>query len=96
MTQISLEGQGSLAGYTGADEFSALEERVLRAVKLIREERAGRQAAEARCAALEAELAQQSPRQQQLSQEMESMRSEREQVKQRVERLLEQLDGMER
>lgn len=77
------------------DDFATLEERVLRAVRLVREERVARKAAETRCAALEAEMARQTPRQQQLAQEMELLRREREQVKLRVERLLEQLDALE-
>lgn len=88
-----------------ANDFAALEERVLRAVSLVRSERQARIAAEERVAAMEAQLhifeAQiqqieaQSPILERLVQEVESLRIEREQVRQRVERLLGQLDALE-
>jgi hypothetical protein len=88
-----------------ANDFSALEERVLRAVTLVRSERQARIAAEERASALETQLhsleAQiqqieaQSPILERLVQEVESLRTEREQVRQRVERLLGQLDALE-
>jgi hypothetical protein len=88
-----------------ANDFSALEERVLRAVALVRSERQARVAAEERANGLEAQLhsleAQiqqieaQSPILDRLVQEVESLRIEREQVRQRVERLLGQLDALE-
>jgi len=88
-----------------ADDFAALEERVLRAVALVRSERQARIAAEERVSAMEAQLhsfeAQiqqieaQSPTLERLAQEVESLRTEREQVRQRVERLLGQLDALE-
>ena len=88
-----------------ANDFAALEERVLRAVALVRSERQARIAAEERANALETQLhsleAQiqqieaQSPILERLVQEVESLRIEREQVRQRVERLLGQLDALE-
>jgi len=88
-----------------ANDFAALEERVLRAVALVRSERQARIAAEERMASMEAQLhsfeAQiqqieaQSPILERLVQEVESLRIEREQVRQRVERLLGQLDALE-
>jgi hypothetical protein len=88
-----------------ANDFVALEERVLRAVALVRSERQARIAAEERVASMEAQLhsfeAQiqqieaQSPILERLVQEVESLRIEREQVRQRVERLLGQLDALE-
>jgi regulator of replication initiation timing len=88
-----------------ANDFSALEERVLRAVSLVRSERQARIAAEERASSLETQLhsleAQiqqieaQSPILERLVQEVESLRIEREQVRQRVERLLGQLDALE-
>jgi len=88
-----------------ANDFAALEERVLRAVTLLRGERQARIAAEERMASMEAQLhsfeAQiqqieaQSPILERLVQEVESLRIEREQVRQRVERLLGQLDALE-
>lgn len=78
-----------------ADDFSALEERVLRAVTLVRSERQSRIAAEERVAALEAQLQTQTPAFEGLQQEVDALRREREQVRQRVDRLLSQLDALE-
>jgi hypothetical protein len=81
-----------------ADDFAALEERVLRAVEVVRRERHSRVAAEERAAALQTELVQlqsETPAVELLRQEVESLRAEREQVRLRVERLLSQLDALE-
>jgi hypothetical protein len=77
------------------DDFSALEERVLRAVNLVRRERQARLAAEERLLLLESQALAQAPALEQLQQEVEGLRLEREQVRQRVERLLSQLDALE-
>jgi chromosome segregation ATPase len=84
------------------DDFSALEERVLRAVDLVKRERGERGAAEARAAQAEERAAQaeaalheQAPILQGLHAEIKVLRSERDHVRQRVERLLGQLDGLE-
>jgi len=77
------------------DDFSALEERVLRAVSLVRRERQARVVAEDRVKALEVEVQAQIPAIERLQQEVDSLRAEREQVRLRVERLLSQLDAME-
>ena len=77
------------------DDFAALEERILRAVSLVRRERQARVAAEERVAALEVEVHAQRPAIERMKQEVDSLRAEREQVRQRVERLLGQLDAME-
>jgi chromosome segregation ATPase len=92
-----------------ADDFSALEERVLRAVEMLRHERQARAAAEVRiaeaeeCAAqavaqlgpLQTQLNQQTPLIEQLQNDIFSLRAERDTVRHRVERLLEQLDSLE-
>jgi len=81
-----------------ADEFTGLEERVLRAVSLVRRERQARIAAEERVLAVEAQLAelrQEAVAAERLRQEIDSLRLEREQVRVRVERLLSQLDALE-
>jgi hypothetical protein len=77
------------------DDFAALEERVFRAVNLVRSERLARAAAEERASALEAQLREQLPSIERLQHEVDSLRIEREQVRQRVERLLSQLDALE-
>jgi hypothetical protein len=78
-----------------ADDFSALEERVVRAVELVKRERQGRAAAEERAARAESLLSEQDPIVDQMKQEIRSLRTERDQVRQRVERLLSQLDALE-
>jgi chromosome segregation ATPase len=85
-----------------ADDFAALEERIRRAVDLVKRERQARAGAEARSAELEARLTEaeaqvqaQSPIVDQLQSELTALRAEREQVRQRVERLLKQLDTLE-
>jgi hypothetical protein len=77
------------------DDFAALEERILRAVSLVRRERQARIAAEERAEALEVEVQAQIPAIERLQHEVDSLRAEREQVRLRVERLLSQLDAME-
>ena len=85
-----------------ADDFASLEERVLRAVELVKRERQARAAAEAHKAELEASAAQAEAQVQaqslvvdQLQSELHALRAEREQVRLRVERLLKQLDALE-
>jgi septal ring factor EnvC (AmiA/AmiB activator) len=78
-----------------ANEFSALEERVVRAVKLVKSERVARTAAEEHAAKLEAQLQEQSPLVKSLQEEVRALNTERDQVRKRVERLLSQLDALE-
>lgn len=86
----------------GSDAFAALEERVLRAVEMVKAERAARAAAEARSAALEAELVASAPRAEQVNRELTllhdevaALRAERQMVRERVERMLGQFDALE-
>jgi chromosome segregation ATPase len=85
-----------------AGDFAALEERIHRAVELVKRERQARAGAEARSAELEARVTQaeaqlqaQSSSIEQLQSELNALRAEREHVRQRVERLLKQLDSLE-
>jgi chromosome segregation ATPase len=85
-----------------ADDFASLEERILRAVELVKRERQARAAVEAHKADLEAHVAQveaqvqaKSLEVEQMQNELHALRAEREQVRQRVERLLKQLDALE-
>ena len=89
--QQSEEGSLSL---TAAD-FSGLEERVVRTVELVKRERQARSAAEERATKAEAQLNEQNPILDQQKQEIRALRAERDQVRQRVERLLSQLDALE-
>ncbi|HTA79705.1 MAG TPA: hypothetical protein VK720_09160 [Terracidiphilus sp.] len=94
--QDLLYPQAEAAALTlSADDFSALEDRVVRAVELVKRERLARAAAEERAAKAEAQVAEQNPALDQMKQEIRSLRTERDQVRQRVERLLAQLDALE-
>jgi hypothetical protein len=91
---------GTLA--LSVDEFSALEERILRAVNLVKRERLARAAADERARLAEARVTEQvqSTENQKrefenLQKEVDTLRAERDQVRQRVERLLSQLDALE-
>jgi hypothetical protein len=76
-------------------DFSALEERILRAVEILRRERQAHAEAEERAAQAEAKLRDQAPLVEQLQKELNALHAERDQVRQRVERLLGQLDALE-
>ena len=77
------------------DDFAALEERILRAVELVRKERQTRAEAEERAARFESELREQAALAEKFEKELRTLRAEREHVRQRVERLLAQLDALE-
>jgi len=94
------EGTDNLA--VSMQDFSALEERVLRAVDVVKQERGARAAAEARAtqaeeraAQSEAALREQTAVVEGLQTEIKGLRGERDHVRQRVERLLGQLEGLE-
>ncbi len=88
-------GAESNAVTLSADDFSALEERILRAVERVKQERQARADAEKRAAAAEAKLQETAPVTESLQKEVSALRAERESVRQRVERLLSQLDALE-
>jgi chromosome segregation ATPase len=78
-----------------ADDFSALEERVLRAVNLVKKARQASSEAEERAAKAEAQLREQASQAEHLQKELTALRAERDQVRLRVDRLLTQLDALE-
>jgi hypothetical protein len=78
-----------------ANDFSALEQRILRAVEVVRKERQARAAAEERADRAEAQLREQSPQLEQLERDLNALRAERDHIRERVERLLGQLDALE-
>ena len=75
-----------------ADEFRALEQKVLRAVELLRSEREARLTAEAETEKLRAELQAHLSRTAENDMELTRLREEREGIRQRVEKMLRQLD----
>jgi hypothetical protein len=81
-----------------ADEFQALEQKVLRAVEIVKREREARAAAEAEVATLRAQLAAQLTTQsEELSAaqaQLTTLAQERDAVRQRVEKMLNQIDEL--
>src|SRR5260370_659524 len=77
------------------DDFSSLEDRVLRAVNLVKRERLGRTAAEEPAAQVETRLSEQSSTSEQLQKEVSPLRAKRDNIRQRGEKLLSQLDALE-
>jgi ubiquinone biosynthesis protein UbiJ len=78
-----------------ADDFSALEERVSRAVSIVRRERQARAEAQERAGLAEAQVREQATLVESMQKELNAMRAERDQVRQRVDRLLAQLNMLE-
>jgi hypothetical protein len=87
------QDQGNLA--LSSSDFSALEERVARTVKVVKAEREARAAAEHRAESLDSQLTEQLAVVKTLQEEVRVLNTEREQVRKRVERLLSQLDSLE-
>lgn len=85
--------EGSLS--LSAADFSGLEERVVRTVEMVKRERQARAEAEERATKAEAHITEQDQSLDQQKQEIRALRTERDQVRQRVERLLSQLDALE-
>jgi len=87
--------QETAALTVSADDFAALEERVLRAVNVVKQERQARAAAEAQAAQAEAQLREQALLVEQLKKDSSELKAEREQVRRRVDKLLAQFDALE-
>ena len=76
------------------DYFQALEERVIRAVELLKTERAFRISAEQQAAELSHRAEEQTAHVSQLEEQLAGLNHERDAVRQRIERLLKQLDDV--
>ena len=76
------------------DEFQALEQKVLRAVEIVKKEREARAAAEAEAASLREELATYKQNTRAVESEITTLTKEREQVRVRVEKMLQQIDEL--
>ncbi len=74
------------------DYFQALEERVVRAVELLKTERAFRLEAEQQNAELSRRAEEQTAHISRIEEELSGLKNEREAVRQRIERLLKHLD----
>lgn len=79
---------------TEADDFGALEQRVMRMVELVHSERRERQKAEETAATLQQLLDEQGRELERTQDELRGLGRERDQVRGRVERLLKQLDDL--
>jgi septal ring factor EnvC (AmiA/AmiB activator) len=77
-----------------ADEFQALEQKVLRAVEIVKREREARAAAEAEIASLRDQLAAQQSAASANESELNTLTKEREAVRLRVEKMLHQMDEL--
>ncbi len=101
MESVAANGAGNGGGTISADEFQALEAKVLQAVEMIRRERDARSAVEAEKVAAQAELAVLQERLAALEEanstsrtEIEGYQQERETMRGRVERMLAQMDEL--
>jgi hypothetical protein len=74
------------------DDFSALEQRVVRAVELVKKERAARVQADETVARLQDELESQGANLEHANEQVKTLENEREQVRLRVEKMLRALD----
>ena len=77
-----------------ADEFQALEQKVLRAVEIVKREREARAAAEAEVASLRDQLAQLGAQSSQTESQLHALTQERDDVRKRVEKMLQQMDEL--
>jgi uncharacterized coiled-coil DUF342 family protein len=77
-----------------ADEFLALEQKVLRAVEIVKREREARAAAEAEVASLREELASFKNNARAIETEINTLNKERDTVRLRVEKMLQQMDEL--
>lgn len=89
MSTLSLEDAALSAV---VDDFTALEQRVVRAVELVKTERAARTQAEQAAARLQSEMHTQNSQLEQTQEQVRVLEQDRENVRKRVERLLKQLD----
>jgi chromosome segregation ATPase len=77
-----------------ADEFLALEQKVLRAVEIVKREREARAAAEAEAASLREQLEALQNASSTAESQLSTLQQERETVRQRVEKMLAQMDEL--
>jgi len=77
-----------------ADEFLALEQKVLRAVEIVRREREARAAAEAEAASLREQLDRLTSASNSAQTQITALNQERDSVRLRVEKMLQQMDEL--
>jgi len=79
---------------TAGEDFPALEERIYKAIELLKSARAGKAAAERDANRLREQLEQREEELETLRAEMISLRKEREEVRGRVEKMLKHIDSL--
>lgn len=77
-----------------ADDFSALEEKIVRTVALLKAEREARAAAERELALLRKRVQEEQTSAHEIEAELKALRHERDTVRTRVEKLMKQLDAL--
>jgi chromosome segregation ATPase len=92
MDTLQIETEPSAA--VSADEFLALEQKVLRAVEIVRREREARTAAEAEVAVLRRQLDDLTSASNSAQTQITTLNQERDQVRIRVEKMLQQMDEL--
>ena len=93
--QVDEQAQETGTVALSADDFAALEERILRAVDQLKHERQARSAAEERAAQAEALAREQNARADRLERDIQQLRAERDHIRKRIDKLLKQLDALE-
>jgi chromosome segregation ATPase len=79
---------------SAGEDFPALEEKIYKAIELLKSARAGRAVAERDAQRLREQLEQREDELETLRAEMISLRKEREEVRSRVEKMLKQIDAL--
>ena len=79
---------------TGVEDFPALEEKIYKAIELLKSARAGKAAAERDANRLREQLEQREEELETMRAEMISLRKEREEVRGRVEKMLKHIDSL--
>jgi flagellar motility protein MotE (MotC chaperone) len=92
MSTFALTPSDTAAETAAADDFSILEQRVVRAVELLKNEREARATAEGTATTLQQLLDEQSQQLADTEARLKALESEREHVRGRVERMMKQLD----
>lgn len=84
----------STSATVSVDEFQALEQKVLRAVEIVKREREARAAAEAEVERLRQQLEAERSAAAVAESQLSHLHQERDQVRQRVEKMLQQMDDL--
>src|ERR1051325_1940498 len=92
--KLAREPEAEIETRSGNDDFPALEEKIYKAIELLKSAREGKAAAERDAGRLREQLEQREEELDVLRGEMVSLRKEREEVRGRVEKMLKQIDTL--